>query len=267
MGRKPKYDWSGLDINAATTVVMPNQLRSTYTSAAQKGYNYCKTRLEIKFGRDDDLTSIQDAIMDHLIDMGMDSISYLPDPKDAMKMISVVTSHSCFTISSVRTHSGMLEPLFEDYDCMNDKAAKCFLIDLLSKELRALIKKKTQDDDTFVIVWMLILQSIQLTSIEVFEEIKNRIKARHHSGKNLAKLGKHFVDDVTLLESAGQYDHNLMLHMVKIFLQAGGEGKLAEDFHHEIHTLKKSVSDELLKIRFMTKDDADNHMVQKLLTF
>jgi hypothetical protein len=55
--------------------------------------------------------------------------------------------------------------------------------------------------------------------------------------------------------------------MVKIFLQAGGEGKLAEDFRHEIRTLKKSVSDELLKIRFMTKDDADNHMVQKLLTF
>jgi hypothetical protein len=142
-----------------------------------------------------------------------------------------------------------------------------FLINLLSKELQALIKKKTQDDDTFVIVWMLILQSIQLTSIEVFEEIKNRIEARHHSGKNLAKLGEHFVDDVTLLESAGQYDHNLMLYMVKIFLQAGGEGKQAEDFHHEIHTLKKSISDKLLKIRFMTKDDADNHMVQKLLTF
>jgi hypothetical protein len=109
-----------------------------------------------------------------------------------------------------------------------------------------------------------------LTSIEVFKEIKNCIKARHqsqYSSENLVKLGKHFVDNATLLESASQYDHNLMLHMVKIFLQAGGEGKLAEDFHHEIHTLKKSVSDELLKIRFMTKDDADNHMVQKSLTF
>jgi hypothetical protein len=103
-------------------------------------------------------------------------------------------------------------------------------------------------------------------SIEVFEEIKNRIKARH-CRSTLAKLGEHFVDDATLLESASQYDHNLMLHMVKIFLQAGGEGKLAEDFCHEIRTLKKSVSDKLLKIRFMTKDDADNHMVQKLLTF
>jgi hypothetical protein len=89
-----------------------------------------------------------------------------------------------------------------------------------------LIKKKTQDDDTFVIVWMLILQSIQSTSIEVFEEIKNRIKARHPSqycGKNLAKLGEHFVDDARLLESSGQYDHNLMLHMVKMFVQAGGK--------------------------------------------
>jgi hypothetical protein len=269
-GGKPKYDWSGLDINAATTFESPNQLRSTYSSSAQKGYNYCKTGLQIKFGHDDDLTSFQDAVMDHLTDTGMDSISYLPDPKDATKMISVIKSHSCFTISSVRTHSGRLEPLFDDYDHMNDKAAKRSLLDSLSKELGALIKKKTQDDDTFVIVWMLILQLIQSMSIEVFEEIKNRIKACHpsqYSGENLAKLDENFVDDATLLESAGQYDHNLMLHMVKIFLQAGGEGKLAEDFSHEIRTLKKSVSDELLKIRFMTKDDADNHMVQKLLTF
>jgi hypothetical protein len=36
-----------------------------------------------------------------------------------------------------------------------------------------LIKKKTQDEDTFPIVWMLLLQSIQSTSIEVYEDIKN----------------------------------------------------------------------------------------------
>jgi hypothetical protein len=199
--------------------------------------------LEIKFGHDDDLTSFQDAVMDHLINTGMDSISYLPDPKDATKMISIITSHSHFTISSLRTHSRKLKPLFDDYDHKNDKAAKHFLLNSLSKELGGLIKKKTQDDDTFVIVWMLILQSIQSTSIEVFKEIKNRIKARHplqYSCENLVKLGEHFVDNATLLESASQYDHNLMLHVVKIFLQAGGEGKLAEDFHHETPTLKKS---------------------------
>jgi hypothetical protein len=226
-GGKSKYDWSGLDINATTTFKLLNQLHSIHASSAQKGYNYHKTGLEMKFGCDDDLTSFQDAVMDHLIDMGMDSISYLPNPQDAMKMISVITSHSCFTIASMRTHSGMLEPLFDDYDCMNNNATKCFLIDLLLKELGALIKKKTQDDDTFVIVWMLILQLIQLTSIEVFEEIKNRIKARHpsqYSGKNLVKLGTHFIDDATLLESTSQYNHNLMFHMVKIFLQVGHGG-------------------------------------------
>jgi hypothetical protein len=86
----------------------------------------------------------------------------------------------------------------------------------------------TQENDTFVIVWILILQLIQLTSIEVFEGIKNCIKVHHpmqYSGKNLAKLGEHFIDDATLLKSASHYNHNLMLHMVKIFLQAGGEGK------------------------------------------
>jgi hypothetical protein len=58
------------------------------------GYNYHKTGLQIKFGHDDDLTSFQDAVMDHLTDTGMDSILYLPDPKDATKMISAITSKS-----------------------------------------------------------------------------------------------------------------------------------------------------------------------------
>jgi hypothetical protein len=169
-------DWISMllqPLNHQTNSVLPS-----YASSAQKGYNYHKTGLEIiMFGCNDDLTSFQDAVMDHLIDTSMDSILYLPDPKDATKMISVITSHSCFTISSMRTHSGTLEPLFDDYDRMNDKAAKRFFLNSLSKELGALIKKKTQDDDTFVIVWMLILQSIQLTSIEVFKEIKNHIKA------------------------------------------------------------------------------------------
>jgi hypothetical protein len=64
MGGKPKYDWSALDNNAATTFESPNQLCSTYVRSAEKGYNYHKTGLEIKFGRDDDLTSFQDAVAD-----------------------------------------------------------------------------------------------------------------------------------------------------------------------------------------------------------
>ncbi len=127
MSRKLKYDWSGMDINATTTFESPNQFCSTHASSAQKGYNYRKTGLEIKFGCDKDLTSFQDAVMDHLIDMGMDSILYLSDTKDAMKMISVITSHSHFTIASVKTRSGTLETLFDDYDHMNDKATKHFL--------------------------------------------------------------------------------------------------------------------------------------------
>jgi hypothetical protein len=69
-------------------------------------------------------------LMDHLADgCRYGNVPYLPDPKDATKMISIITSHSRFTISSMRTHSGMLEPLFDDYERMNDKATKHFLLD------------------------------------------------------------------------------------------------------------------------------------------
>jgi hypothetical protein len=185
-------------------------------------------------------------------------------------MISVVKSHPRFTLSSVRVHSKTFKTLFDEYDRMNDKAAKLFLVNSLSTELGALITKKMETDDTFTVVWMLILQSIQSTSIEKYEKIKSRIKARDpssYAGQNLATLGEHFIDDATLLEIAGQYDHNLTLHMVKIFLTAGGEGKLAEDYRHEVRSLKKRVSDALLAIQFMTKEDADAHMLTESLTF
>ena len=165
----PKSDWTGLDDSAMKTYESPNQLRSSYASSAQKGYNHRKGGLSAKFGRGDDLALFQDNVMEHLKDTGMDTISYMPDPEDPDKMISVVLGHSRFTLSSVRGHSRLQVPFYDDYDNMNNRAAKQFLIASLSTELETLIKKKTQDDDTFPIVWMLLLQSIQSTSIEVYE--------------------------------------------------------------------------------------------------
>ena len=269
-GGKPKEDWTELDSSASSSFRSPNQCRPVYESYAQKGYNFRKTGLLTKFGGKDDLAFFKDAVMDHLRDTGMDTITYLADPVDTNEMVSVVTNHSCFDIESVRQQSIKYKALYDNHDRMNDDAAKLFLLDSLQKELAKSIKKKLKDDETFAVAWMLVLQVVETVSIEKYEELKSRIKARHpsqYSGENLAKLCEHFSDDAKLLIDAGMYDHTLTLNMIKIFSQAGGEGKLAEDFRYETRSLKKQVNDALLKIRFMNDQDADDYMTKNKLTF
>jgi hypothetical protein len=75
----PKPSWVGLK-DSTTTYESPNQLRSTYPSSAQKGYNYRKKGLETKFSKKDDLALFQKQILKHLADCGTDSMTGLLCP-------------------------------------------------------------------------------------------------------------------------------------------------------------------------------------------
>ncbi|KAI2501570.1 hypothetical protein MHU86_12894 [Fragilaria crotonensis] len=110
-------------------------------------------------------------------------------------------------------------------------AARTYLLASLSTELSNKVTEKLDDSDSFPVVWLQFLKSIQSTSIERFEDLKAIIKARlpsQYSGENLEQLAAHFRKDANELTTAGQYDHNLTLAMLKIFLLAGGSGN--EDF-------------------------------------
>jgi hypothetical protein len=93
-GGKPKADWSGLDPSAPTVYETPNQVRATYTKTAQDSYNFRKTGLTDKFEKKNDLMQFADAVWEKLVDCGMDTIAYLPDPEDPTAMLLVVSNHS-----------------------------------------------------------------------------------------------------------------------------------------------------------------------------
>jgi hypothetical protein len=82
-----------------------------------------------------------------------------------------------------------------------------------------------------------VIQIIQSTSIDRFEDLKLAVKNCHPSkylGENLEMLGADFCRDARKLSTAGQYDHNAM---IQIFLQTGGSGN--EDFRFLLLTVKK----------------------------
>ncbi|KAI2512217.1 hypothetical protein MHU86_2093 [Fragilaria crotonensis] len=231
-GGKPNHTWTGLDGSIALLEhTSPNQLRPVYVSAAQKGYNFRRTGHKISFKPSDDLISFQNVVWDHLKDTGMDSIAYLRDPTDDAKMTNVIKAHARYTVQSAKLLAEAQVQRYDKYDRTNDMAARTYLLASLSTELSNKVTEKLDDSDSFPVVWLQFLKSIQSTSIERFEDLKAIIKARlpsQYSGENLEQLAAHFRKDANELTTAGQYDHNLTLAMLKIFLLAGGSGN--EDF-------------------------------------
>ena len=236
-GGKPNHTWTGLDSSIALLEhTSPNQLRPVYVSAAQKGYNYRRTGHKVPFKPADDLISFQNVVWEHLKDTGMDSIAYLQDPTDGAKMTNVVKAHARYTVQSAKLLAEVQVQLYDKYDRTNDMAARTYLLASLSTELSNKVTEKLDDDDSFPVVWLQFLKSIQSTSIERFEDLKATIKARlpsQYSGENLEQLAAHFRKDANELTTAGQYDHNLTLSMLKTFLLAGGSGN--EDFRFPLH--------------------------------
>ena len=247
-GGKPASDWSGLDPSAPDELTSPNQLRPVHASASQKGYNYRRTGMTTSFTPASSLVDFQNAVWEHLTDCGMDTIAYLPDPENENLMTNVVKSHSRYTIQTAKTLSSKRLKSHDKYDKTNDRTAIKYVLSSLTPSLMSKIKEKTEDTDSFHIIWLQLIKTIQSTSIERFEDLKAAIKARHpsqYSGENLEMLAADFRKDARELTTAGQYDHNLTLTMLKIFLLAGGAGN--EDFRFPLRSIKQKL-DQALQI-------------------
>jgi hypothetical protein len=166
-GGKPKVDWTGLDASAPTMFRSPNQQRSLYTKSATDGYNFRMTGLTTKFGKTDNFKQFSEKVMKHFKNTGLDMISYLPDPADPTRMLSVVTHHSRFSFDAVRDASDILCPSYDYYDGQNVIAAiDFFLLDSLSKDLKAIINLKMSESDSFVVIWMYLVGVVTSTSVK-----------------------------------------------------------------------------------------------------
>jgi hypothetical protein len=199
-GGKPLACWIGLDPSASDKLTSPNQLRPVHAGASQKGYNYRRTGMATLLSPTSSLINFQNAVWDHLTDCGMDSIAYLPGPKNELLMTNVVKSHSRYTIQTAKALSTKQLMLYDKYNKSNDRAAVNFVLSLLSPALIK-IKEKTEDSDSFHIVWLQLIKTIQSTSIERFKDLKASIKARHpsqYTRENLQMLASDFcMDDVS----------------------------------------------------------------------
>jgi hypothetical protein len=173
--------WIGLDPSASDELTSPNQLRPVHAGASQNDYNYRRTGMATLFSPTSSLVDFQKAVWDHLTDCGMDRIAYLPDPENELLMTNVIKSHSCYTIQTAKALSTKQLTLYDKYDKSYDRPAIKFVLLLLLPALTSKIKEEAEDSDSFHIVWLQLLKTIESTSIERFEDLKATIKARNPS--------------------------------------------------------------------------------------
>ena len=95
-GGKPKPDWSGLQANQ-TTSVSDLCYRTLDPVAGQKGAVIRTTGLEKKFETKASLSDFLGDIWEHLVKFGLETIAYLPDPRNPTKVLNAVKQHAQFT--------------------------------------------------------------------------------------------------------------------------------------------------------------------------
>ena len=268
-GGKPLSTWTGLDPSASTEAESPNQLRPVHAGSQVKSHNHRKRGMEVKFGKDDDIIAFQVKVWDHLQDCGMDTIACVSDPADGTMMRSIVTDHSRHTKDLAKASSDLVVVKFDAADKQNAKGAKAFLLDSLEENLHEKLQERIKEDDSFVIVWMTLIERIQSTSLERFESLKKTIRDRLPSncpGKNLDLMASDMRRDLRILEKAGQLDCALTHRMIQSFMTAGGKGLNGDACRSRIRPMELLVEAAVLKTACMSKDDAKACMTAEKLT-
>ena len=96
MGGKPNRHWMMLANPpvAGSPLSSPEKYDSSSVGSAQKLCNYHTNGLDPNFKKNDNLQVFHDIIWSHLLDHGLDTVTYVPDPTSTMEMISCIFSTS-----------------------------------------------------------------------------------------------------------------------------------------------------------------------------
>ena len=266
-GGKPNCGWTDLESKSKTTSPMtPNQRRNQFSP--ETGYNFRQSGLATKFNRTDDLVTFENAIWAKLKDCGLDTIAYVADPVDGARMTNIVKEHTRFTLESVKRKIAAQLQLYDSYDTTNDSTASKMLLASLATEFHETIFQLIDDSTPFPVVWMEVVHAKRSVSIERYDQLALQIKQQHpsmYAAENLEKMCQVYRKLAQELSTAGQYDHNLTLRMVKTALLAGGKDN--EDYRYDLRALKKRLTTELLAIGYMRFEEKEKHMAKQKLSF
>ncbi len=261
-GGKPKADWSGLE-DPSPSIIKATQFRPKSVSSQSKSRHYRVKGSDTKFTRDDDLLTFQKKIMKHFKTHGLDTITYLEDPTDPTRVVSVIDDHARFNHKAgVKKANETMEAHYDSYAKSDDSEATEYLIDSLDPALENQLYESCTESDSFAAHWLKLIQIIRSVSIERFDKIKSTLKGRKasdYAAENIESMCTDFLNDFKELNGAGMYDQNLTLTMLNSLMEAGGN--VNEDYRYPLRGLKERLDTKLLEIRHMGYDKAQQVMI------
>ena len=247
------------------------QARPRGGSSATKGECYRRQGLEpqlsLKGKTLHSFNYFRDKLVEHAECHGMDTILYLPDPADTTRMIIITTYYSKFTIDSARDAMTKLTPLWDQCDWRNNRdLMACLMNSLDSRSEQLVLDHKLDTDDTFVVIWMIMLRSIASVSITRHTDLKDKLRGlepAQFSGHNIFSFGLAVKRICQELQDADQWEHYLTLSLVKNLLKGGG----ASNELWRIHFLElvPKLNRALLTIAHLEKKRQWAHMKQEKL--
>lgn len=270
-GGVPKPDWSGLDASSER-LLADTCFRSLDPVSGQKSGKYRTSGLELdeKYKKGMKLSEFQKVVWDHLVKYGLDTIGYLPDPRDPTKVHSVVTHHARFTgdlAKSILACSN-LKSKFDQWDKKNDYEAREFLLNSLSKEIKEGFQNFHDKADSFGATWLKLVHYLVTTTAKTFDKMKDLIRTKRpqqYAGQDIEKMGSDFITLARELDNAGYYDHGLTLNMVDAFLCASKDDK--GTFHHSLNNMRYEVSRLEQETVFLSKLEQDAKFATSKLSF
>ena len=150
-GGKPNAHFSGLE-DPNPKQIQPNQYQASSATSQAKSQSYRIQGLDTKFTRESNLLTFQKKVLKHLTVHGLDAITYLPDPTDATKTVSVIDNHSRFNLEEAIEKGNKLVTTkrCDGYDLQNIDDAKQFLINSISPDLETQLYQSADDDESFI---------------------------------------------------------------------------------------------------------------------
>ena len=268
-GGKPRHDWSGLE-NRYDRLLSDLCFRSLDPIAGQKSAVLRTKGLTERFEKSHKLTDFQKSIWNHMEKYGLDTITYLPDPKNNLEVQSVVTHHARFTgdLQKAVTTSKQIQQSFDKWDRKHDYEAREFLLESLSKEIRNSFETFHDQTDTFASTWLKLVHHLVTTTAKTYDSMKEKvrnIRPQQYSGQNIEEMATDIIRLSEQLDNARHFDHSLTLNMVDAFLCATPDAK--GTFHHELNNLRSQVSKKRQEFLFLSKVDQDIAFAGAKLTY
>ena len=268
-GGAPKADWSGIE-DTNTHLLSDLCFRSLDPVAGQKSTLYRIKGLDKTYDRTQKLSDFQKRVSDHLIKYGLDTIGYLPDPKDPTKVQSVVTFHARFTGDMEKSLAGskQINKLFDSWDRKNDYEARQFLLSSLSDSVKDGFETFHEQDDTFSATWLKLVHYLVTTTSKTYDDMKESIRKKRpqqYPGQDIEKMATDLIKLAKEIDNAGYYSHGLTLNMVDAFLCASHDDK--GTFHHAMNSLRERVSAKEQETIFLPNDEQTKSFAKSRLSY